>query len=120
MEKMNKLVVAAKRAEEETKRAEAEQERERRLRHELQENIINTAHDIKSPTTALGRTNTLSLTHLLSNTTSNSPFLHDRSCCGVSAGRVRQQQTYDGRYTATSRRDAAWHGTHDCRPDHDH
>ena len=54
MEKMNKLMEAAKRAGEETKRAEAEQEREHRLRQELQENIINTAHDIKSPTTALG------------------------------------------------------------------
>ena len=51
---MQELEEAAKRAEEETKRAEAEQERERQLRYELQENIINTAHDIKSPTTALG------------------------------------------------------------------
>ena len=54
MKKMDELVAAAKRAEEETKKAEADQERERRLRHELQENIVNSAHDIKSPTTALG------------------------------------------------------------------
>ena len=53
MKKMDDLVAAARRAEEETKRAEADQERERRLRHELQENIVNSAHDIKSPTTAL-------------------------------------------------------------------
>ena len=53
MKKMDVLVAAARRAEEETKKAEADQERERRLRHELQENIVNSAHDIKSPTTAL-------------------------------------------------------------------
>ena len=47
-------MAAAEHAEEETKKAEADQERERRLRHELQENIANSAHDIKSPTTALG------------------------------------------------------------------
>ena len=51
---MERLEEAAKHAEEETKKAEAEQERERRLRQELQENIANSAHDIKSPTTALG------------------------------------------------------------------
>ena len=51
---VDRLEAAAKHAEEETKKAEADQERERRLRHELQENIVNSAHDIKSPTTALG------------------------------------------------------------------
>ena len=51
---MERLEAAAKHAEEETKKAEADQERERRLRYELQENIVNSAHDIKSPTTALG------------------------------------------------------------------
>ena len=50
---MERLETAAKRAEEETKKAEADQERERRLRNELLENIVNSAHDIKSPTTAL-------------------------------------------------------------------
>ena len=54
MKEMERLETAAKHAEEETKKAEADQERERRLRHELQENIVNSAHDIKSPTTALG------------------------------------------------------------------
>ena len=61
---MQQLEEAAKHAEDEAKKAEAEQERERRLRHELQENIANTAHDIKSPTTALGRTYPPSLTHI--------------------------------------------------------
>ena len=46
-------MAAAKHAEEETKKAEADQERERHLRQELLENIVNSAHDIKSPTTAL-------------------------------------------------------------------
>jgi len=50
---VEQLKAAAKHAEEETKKAEADQERERRLRTELMENIVNSAHDIKSPTTAL-------------------------------------------------------------------
>ena len=50
---VDRLEAAAKHAEEETKKAEADQERERRLRQELQEEIVNSAHDIKSPTTAL-------------------------------------------------------------------
>ena len=56
---MEQLEAATKYAEEETKKAEAAQERERNLRQELQENIANSAHDIKSPTTALGQTHTL-------------------------------------------------------------
>ena len=52
---MQQLQEATKHAEEETKKAEAEKEREHRLRQELQENIANSAHDIKSPTTALGK-----------------------------------------------------------------
>ena len=52
----------ARRAHEDAKKAEMDREREHRLRHELQENIANSAHDIKSPTTALGQTNTFSLT----------------------------------------------------------
>ena len=50
---VERLEAVAKHAEEETKKAEADQERERRLRTELLENIVNSAHDIKSPTTAL-------------------------------------------------------------------
>ena len=57
---MQQLQDVAKRAEEETKKAEAEKEREHRLRQELQENIANSAHDIKSPTTALGQSYPLS------------------------------------------------------------
>ena len=53
MSVLERLEAAAKYAEEETKKAEADQERERRLRQELQEDIFNSAHDIKSPTTAL-------------------------------------------------------------------
>lgn len=50
---LERLEAAKKYAEMETKKAEADQERERRLRQELQEDIVNSAHDIKSPTTAL-------------------------------------------------------------------
>ena len=46
----------AQRALADAKKAELDRERERILRHELQENIANSAHDIKSPTTALGQT----------------------------------------------------------------
>ena len=55
-ERWEKAQEAACRAQEDAKKAELDGERERRLRHELQENIANSAHDIKSPTTALGQT----------------------------------------------------------------
>ena len=61
---VQQLQEATKRAEEETKKADAEKEREYRLRHELQENIANSAHDIKSPTTALGQSVVPSDSHI--------------------------------------------------------
>ena len=81
---MERLEAAAKHAEEETKKAEAEQERERRLRHELQENIANSAHDIKSPTTALG----LAVESLLNTLDTNKPL--------TEAGRQRVVKTLHG------------------------
>ena len=70
MEMMDRLVAAAKTAEKEIKKAEADQERERHLRSELQENIANSAHDIKSPTTALS----LAVESLLDALDNNNPI----------------------------------------------
>ena len=63
-ERWEKSQVEAQRAQADAKKAETDREREFVLRQELQENIANSAHDIKSPTTALGKTHILSLSHL--------------------------------------------------------
>lgn len=70
IEMIERLEAAARNAEKETKKAEADQERERFLRNELQENIVNSAHDIKSPTTALG----LAVESLLDALDNNNPI----------------------------------------------
>ena len=81
---VERLEAATKHAEEETKKAEADQERERRLRQELQEDIVNSAHDIKSPTTALS----LAVESLLDALDNNKPISE--------AGRQRIVETLHG------------------------